>query len=127
MTDWVNGVKKLRENFGRNASNTDIPKFGMGNPKDERTMCQELQVFCICYNQSKTPNDKTRLVLHKNSTIRDVTNELTKNWPRDMSKYEVSDENYFVFGFEETRRPLWYFSKNCSVSLLFSPIGFHPK
>ena len=120
IRDWIPGAKKLEDKLWRNLEIKDLPKFGQGKPLQEKKNCPEITAFFACYGIAGLTVDKRRLILPSTSSIIDAKFAYIASSGKPMNQDIVSDENYFVFGEKDVKRPLWYFSNQCLVNLTFT-------
>lgn len=96
-----------------------ITKFGIGNQAEEKN-CKEVDVFITCYGVQGDNIDKRRYILPKNSTVSDarsayILDESNKGLIRGQDL--ITDEDHFVFGESELKRPLTDYSNNCHLNI----------
>ena len=117
MSNWIPGAPIIEDKLWKNLS-IDIPKFGNGDPQEEKKGCKEIATFIACFGLGGMTVDKRRFLLPSNSTILDaretyIKGTSTKTLEQDM----IGDEHFFIFGEAELNKPLTDFSNNCQLNL----------
>lgn len=125
MSSWIPGMpgipggKVLEDKFKKHFSQ-ETPKFGVGNTKNEEENCLEIQAFISCFGVGGLNVDLRRLILPKSATVIDAKESYIKNTKNKRLHQDlIGDENYFIFGDDELKRPLYTYSNNCKLNLSF--------
>ena len=89
-------------------------RFGVGNPAHELKSCSHIHVFMTCSGHSNL--DKRRACFEANTTLLQVKTSFDQ---RVIGQELIFDENYYRFHDADMEKPLWLFSSQCRLNILF--------
>lgn len=117
MSNWIPGARKIEDKLWKNLT-TDIPKFGNGDPQEEKKCCKEIATFIACYGLGGIAVDKRRFLLPSDSSIINARETYIKGTPtKTLEQDMIGDEHFYIFGEAELNKPLTDFSNNCQLNL----------